>query len=1210
MINSARFDPKTLATVKPGINGSLAEISRQIEQYLNAPAENVASLEAAYDEFHRMLGVLKMVGLDGLVVFCTEFERALGELKANPKQVSNMYRDVLRRALFSVTHFLDALADGADNAPLRLFPQYQELQQLRGLEMAFELDLFYPNLDVQLPQQILKPPRQEGVQARLKVLRGQYQQGLLRWLRQEDAPAALLTMQQTVGGVMFCEPQDNSRVFWWISYCLLECLKLDGLPAEMNARKLLGRIDQQMRLLAEGEAGSFIETRSAMNEMLFMIGRSHAESEQVKAIRQVFSLDKYLPEVSTMQIGELDQQLDVMRDQLRVAEESWDLCVQGDSAACEKFSKYVELIKQQSEKFDRDTLQYLASQIQTLSHYATTPEHARPIALDMAMALLLLGSGIENYSRLGSGFQEQAHILSERMQAAIKQQPEDEKQLTELIDLNYQMDQQGDVMGSLANEMLVNLQHVEEGLNGFFNNPAKREDLAELLRLLGQIQGGLRITSLKHAEKVLMAIQKNVRRFAQSNTPPRPAERYAIADAMSALENYMQHLAHGQTGNVARLLAASADMDNLDKPPAPDAPPVPAKQTQITAPVAPIKVEQPPSPAAPVKVVQPPVPVVPAVAEQTQAPEQVAPAAAEQPQAPEPVAPVIVELPQVPESATPAAAEQPAVAAEIQPLSEEEQELLDIFLEEAQEVLRTIHTNREICRSHPVNHEALVTIRRGFHTLKGSGRMVGLTDLGEVAWCVERAMNKWLQEKKPATPELLKFISEAEQSFSVWVEMLKKQGTATIEANKLIADAQQIENGIDLETAEIPAEQPAQGSASEPEPAPDQEIASETEQGSEQMQALGLEPVATPMLAPETELAPEAEREPEQMPALDFEMTATQMPAPEPEVEPEQAVEQMPALDFEMETVQMLAPEPAPEVEPELVPEQIPALDFGVDTAQILAPAPETEPEQVPEQIPVLDFELETAQMLAPEPAPEVEPELAPEQIPALDFEMAATRVLAPEPVPEVEQEPEQAPEQIPAFDFGLATPPAIETASAQEEEAVVIGDITMPQDLFEIASLEAMQNVDTLHQQYKQMCMEASPKVQHDFMRAAHTLGGVCRTMGFGAVVNLAQALEEWLWEHVEHPSRLNNEQMKMLEQSISALNEMVQSICELRMPEMRGDLANQLMADKSKSRGGSPEPEIAPSEAQLQQESGGEQLLAEIGKISEAPADSTPET
>jgi chemosensory pili system protein ChpA (sensor histidine kinase/response regulator) len=52
----------------------------------------------------------------------------------------------------------------------------------------------------------------------------------------------------------------------------------------------------------------------------------------------------------------------------------------------------------------------------------------------------------------------------------------------------------------------------------------------------------------------------------------------------------------------------------------------------------------------------------------------------------------------------------------------------------------------------PDDREALTTIRRGFHTLKGSGRMVGLMDLGEAAWEVERAMNQWLEAKKPATP--------------------------------------------------------------------------------------------------------------------------------------------------------------------------------------------------------------------------------------------------------------------------------------------------------------------------------------------------------------------------------------------------------------------------------------------------------------------------
>jgi chemosensory pili system protein ChpA (sensor histidine kinase/response regulator) len=476
--------------------------------------------------------VLKMVGLFGAAVFCAELELTLGELTTNPDQVSAMHRDVLRRALFGITHYLDSLANGADNVSLRLFPQYQELQQLRGLEMSFELDLFFPDLDVQLPDQVLSLPVQNEDIAHLKMLRSQYQQGLLKWMRQDNVAASAQQMQRVLERVLRCATQDESRAFWWVGYGLLDCVKLDGLPPEMNVRKLLSRIDQQLRAVVEGNTG---DVTPVMNEMLYLIGNSHVVSEHVEAIKQIYSLDQYLPELSALSPTEVDQMLAVMRDQLSVAEEYWEQCAQGDGTACEKFSKQVEQIALQSDKLDRDVLQYLAGQIQVLSQYATSPEHARPIAIDMAMALLLLGSGIENYRRIGGSFQEQAHILTERMQAAVKQKPEDTKRLAELVELHYRMEQPGDVMVSLASEMLVNLQHIEQGLNAFFNGAINRDELPELKRLLNQIQGGLRISSLQQAEQLLASIQDSIGRFMQSGEAPESTEKYALADAISAL---------------------------------------------------------------------------------------------------------------------------------------------------------------------------------------------------------------------------------------------------------------------------------------------------------------------------------------------------------------------------------------------------------------------------------------------------------------------------------------------------------------------------------------------------------------------------------------------------------------------------------------------------------------------------------------------------
>ena len=196
---------------------------------------------------------------------------------------------------------------------------------------------------------------------------------------------------------------------------------------------------------------------------------------------------------------------------------------------------------------------------------------------------------------------------------------------------------------------------------------------------------------------------------------------------------------------------------------------------------------------------------------------------------------------------------------------------------------------------------------------------------------------------------------------------------------------------------------------------------------------------------------------------------------------PTQEPETVPAPEYRR-LEQLLAPMQETEPEPEPVPEPVPELDFE------LAATPTLEPEPVP----VLDFELATTPILEPEPEP----------VPVLDFELATTPILEPEPAPEPEPLPAQQP----------------------EEEVVVIGEIAIPQDLFEIASLEAMQNVNVLRKQYNELCQAASPTVQHDFLRAAHTLGGVSSTMGFDAVVNLSQALEEWLGERVEYPSALSN--------------------------------------------------------------------------------------
>ncbi|MCB1968270.1 MAG: Hpt domain-containing protein, partial [Candidatus Accumulibacter sp.] len=126
----------------------------------------------------------------------------------------------------------------------------------------------------------------------------------------------------------------------------------------------------------------------------------------------------------------------------------------------------------------------------------------------------------------------------------------------------------------------------------------------------------------------------------------------------------------------------------------------------------------------------------------------------------------------------PQTAETPQPSAETIQLSqatteEVDAEILEIFLEEAGEVLASLDGNFQLLKAQPQDSELLTAIRRSVHTLKGSGRMVGLRDFGEAAWSVEQVLNLWLRQENEVTPVILDLIGQAYTVFVAWVEHLK-----------------------------------------------------------------------------------------------------------------------------------------------------------------------------------------------------------------------------------------------------------------------------------------------------------------------------------------------------------------------------------------------------------------------------------------------------
>ena len=122
-------------------------------------------------------------------------------------------------------------------------------------------------------------------------------------------------------------------------------------------------------------------------------------------------------------------------------------------------------------------------------------------------------------------------------------------------------------------------------------------------------------------------------------------------------------------------------------------------------------------------------------------------------------------------------------------------ELLGIFIAEAQEVLAFVVETLPRAADEPGNQETLTLLRRSFHTLKGSSRMVDLEAFGATAAAIERVMNVWLADGRAANADLLALLAHAYAELDAWVAELAAGRTPDRDGAALIEAAARVQEG-------------------------------------------------------------------------------------------------------------------------------------------------------------------------------------------------------------------------------------------------------------------------------------------------------------------------------------------------------------------------------------------------------------------------------
>ncbi|WP_068820201.1 Hpt domain-containing protein, partial [Xanthomonas graminis] len=117
-------------------------------------------------------------------------------------------------------------------------------------------------------------------------------------------------------------------------------------------------------------------------------------------------------------------------------------------------------------------------------------------------------------------------------------------------------------------------------------------------------------------------------------------------------------------------------------------------------------------------------------------------------------------------------------------------DIREVFLEEFDEELVNLGNLLPAWRAAPNQLESLRSIRRVFHTLKGSGRLVGARVLGEFSWKIEGMLNRVLDGTRAASPTVVTMVELAYEVLPQLNAALRGHGVihADLDAIQAVAD--------------------------------------------------------------------------------------------------------------------------------------------------------------------------------------------------------------------------------------------------------------------------------------------------------------------------------------------------------------------------------------------------------------------------------------
>jgi chemosensory pili system protein ChpA (sensor histidine kinase/response regulator) len=711
---------QTLDLVGRELNNTLGEARTALETFVEQP-ENVVLLQRCVSDLHQVQGVLRLLEIFGAALLAEEMEQVTHYLLTPASQKNQAETlDALMRAMVQLPSYVERVLAGGRDLALVLLPLLNDLRAVRGSPLLSEGTLLLLNLKSDQQAAPVAPAAGEPqltVAQWARRLRTRFQLGLVGWIRGER-PEQNLEILETVAHQLE-QVATRQPVFqlWWVVGAIIEALREGGLETGVSVKRLLGLADREiLQLYTQGE-GRYAQNPPVelLNNLLYYAARATTNGPKITAVRASFRLNELLlvddsveqerENLSAPSVKLMHTVSAAIREDLGKVKDVLDIYVRrgGQPAELEAQVGMLRKIGDTLGVLGLGELRQLVleetGRLEAMAAGKTPADHA---------ALVHIAATLINV---------EDRLDRELIGLIVPKAAPAEGEEAGTPDVDFQQ-----VQAAVLRECSVNLVRVKEAIA---SNVAGTLDVAALDAwpgLIAGIKAGLLMLGKTRAVEIVDGIAKNLKELLQPGgaaVPPNYLDR--LADAVVSLEYYMETLQAGRADpwymldNAETCLKALSQMPKRVVPTVPPLGPEAYAATVLLADAG-----------------------ATARAHALQA--GVAP-------------PGVQGAPTL---------HQPAPSPASKPLHIDP-ELLALYIEEAREEVARIGKLFPAWEQNPLETEALSGVRRAFHTLKGSGRMVGATDIAEFAWAIENLLNRVIDNTLQRSPAILATIRDATQ---------------------------------------------------------------------------------------------------------------------------------------------------------------------------------------------------------------------------------------------------------------------------------------------------------------------------------------------------------------------------------------------------------------------------------------------------------------